>query len=98
MKKYLLLLAAMFLATAGFAQKAAILNRIDSKEDFEKKSHDVKERFINKKSSDIIQYRDSEIESTTILKEDFSKFTEGSEDFPDETPLDDIETAGLDDA
>ena len=80
MKKYLLLLAAMFLATAGFAQKAAILNRIDSKEDFEKKSHDVKERFINKKSSDIIQYRDSEIESTTILKEDFSKFTEGSED------------------
>lgn len=98
MKKYLLLLAAMFLATAGFAQKAAILNRIDSKEDFEKKSHDVKERFINKKSSDIIQYRDSEIESTTILKEDFSKFTEGSEDFPDETPLDDIETAVIDDA
>lgn len=88
----------MFLTTAGFAQKASILNRIDSKEDFEKRSHDIKKIFLNKKSSDITQYRDSEIISTTILKEDFSKFTEGSEDFPDGTPLDDIETAEIDDA
>ncbi len=97
MKKYLLLLFALFLSTASFAQRAAISNRIDSKEDFEKRSRDIKEKMLHERRSNIEQYRNGEITSTPILTEDFSKFTAGSEETPDATRLEDTETGIISD-
>lgn len=96
MKKYLLLFTALLLVTVGIAQNTS--NRINSKEDFEKASRDKKENFVHKRLSDIEQYRDSDIVLTTILTEDFSKFTAGSVEEPDETRLDDPNTSEIDDA
>ncbi len=97
MKKYLLFFAVMFLATAGFAQNAFVLNRIDTKEDFEKRSRGIKERLLHERRSELEQNRDGEITTTSILSEDFSKFTAGSEDTPDTTPLDNIEDGTISD-
>ena len=97
MKKYLLLLFALFLSTASFAQRAAISNRIDSKEDFEKRSRDIKEKMLHERRSNVEQYRNGEITSTPILTEDFSKFTAGSEETPDATCLEDTETGIISD-
>ena len=96
MKKYLLLLFALFLSTAGFAQHASISNRI-SKEDFEKRSRDIKEKMLHERRSGIEQYRNEGITLTTILTEDFSKFTAGSEEAPDATRLDETETGVISD-
>ena len=98
MKKYLLLFAIMLFAASGFAQNASILNRIDSKEDFDKRSHEIKDRLQHKIFVNEEQYRDGGVVSTTIFSEDFSKFTAGSEDAPDATRLDDPTTAEIDDA
>lgn len=98
MKKYLLLFAVMLFATTGFAQSASVLNRIDSEEDLAKKSLEHKERIQHKRFCDIEQYRDSEVVTTTILSEDFSKFTAGSEENPDATQLENPETSKIDDA
>ena len=97
MKKYLLLLFALFLSTASFAQRATISNRIDSKEDFEKRSRDIKEKMLHERRSNVEQYRNGEITLTTILTEDFSKFTAGSEETPDATRLEDTETGIISD-
>ena len=98
MKKYLLLFATMLYATLGIAQNASILNRVDSKEELEKRSHNIKERLLNQRTDHIEQYRSSDILSVPILTEDFSKFTEGSVEDPDATRLDDPNTYEIDDA
>lgn len=98
MKKYLLLFVLMLFAASGFTQNASILNRIDSKEDFDKRSHEIKDRLQHKIFVNEEQYRDGGVVSTTIFSEDFSKFTAGSEDAPDATRLDDPTTAEIDDA
>ena len=97
MKKYLLLLFALFLSTASFAQRASISNRIDSKEDFEKRSRDIKEKLLHDRRSSIEQHRGDEITLTPILTEDFSKFTAGSEETPDASRLDEEETGIISD-
>ena len=94
MKRYILLLVALFLATAGFAQNAATLKRTISKEE---RRSDIKDRLLHERRSDLEQSRDGGITSTTVLSEDFSKFTAGSEDAPDTTPLDNIEDGTISD-
>ncbi len=96
-KKFYLFLAVMLCATSVIAQNQVFFNRVKKDKDaIEKSIGRSKDAFRN---NHIVNpyYRDGEnsIINTTLLSEDFSNFTAGSEAEPDPVRLDDPETSEI---
>ncbi|MBE6346313.1 MAG: hypothetical protein E7067_03725 [Lentimicrobiaceae bacterium] len=96
-KKLYLFLIMMICMSSVIAQNPAMLSRVKKdKENTEKNNSRTKDALKNNRA--VNPYHrdgDNAIVNTTILAEDFSKFTAGSEAEPDATRLDDPETSEI---
>lgn len=98
-KKLYLFLVLVLCMTSAIAQNQVVTSRTKAdKEKLEKNVSNVKEALKHNRAVNS-QYRTdgNSIISTTILSEDFSNFTAGSEAEPDALRLDDPETSEIDD-
>lgn len=96
-KKIYLFLIMMICMSSVIAQNPAMFNRVKKdKENTEKNNSRTKNALKNNRTANPY-HRDGDntIVNTTLLTEDFSKFTAGSEAEPDTTRLDDPETSEI---
>lgn len=96
MKKLYLFLIMMICMSSIIAQNPVLFNRVKKDKETTEKSNRSKDALKDNRVTNPY-HRDGEnsIVSTTILTEDFSNFTAGSIDTPDETRLDDPETSEI---
>lgn len=98
-KRYFFLVAMVFCMMTAMAQRATISNRVKlDKKAIEERKNVKGETKESRVANPYVENLRGEIVNTTLLTEDFSKFTAGSVEDPDDTRLDDPVTGLIDDA